>query len=150
MNLLPSENSLHMRFDAFCKKVLTYINYKLLRGEQKRREKGCVFSDLEEGVLEQNYYTYDDYPALALWIKLKHIKVFIENEMLYHALLLLPEKRLEIIILSFFGDMTDKEIGEIILMPKSTVQYNRNAALRHMKKIMEVGIPSDEKQKNAE
>ena len=73
---------------------------------------------------------YDTYPALALKIELEHIRVFIENEMLYHALLLLPKKRLEIIILSFFADMTDKEIGKTILMPKSSVQYNRNVALQ--------------------
>lgn len=101
MNLLPSEVSLQMRFDAFCKKVITYTNYKLLREGQKRREQGYVFSDFEEGELEQYYYTYDTYPALALKIELEHIRVFIENEMLYQALLLLPKKRLEIIILSF-------------------------------------------------
>ena len=126
MNLLPSEVSLQMRFDAFCKKVITYTNYKLLREGQKRREQGYVFSDFEEGELEQYYYTYDTYPALALKIELEHIRVFIENEMLYQALLLLPKKRLEIIILSFFADMTDKEIGKTILMPKSSVQYNQN------------------------
>ena len=36
MNLLPSEVSLQMRFDAFCKKVITYTNYKLLREGESR------------------------------------------------------------------------------------------------------------------
>ena len=147
MNLLPSEVSLQMRFDAFCKKVITYTNYKLLREGQKRREQGYVFSDFEEGELEQYYYTYDIYPALALKIELEHIRVFIENEMLYQALLLLPKKRLEIIILSFFADMTDKEIGKTILMPKSSVQYNRNVALQYIRKMMEVHTEVNEKQK---
>ena len=146
MNLLPSEVSLQMRFDAFCKKVITYTNYKLLREGQKRREQGYVFSDFEEGELEQYYYTYDTYPALALKIELEHIRVFIENEMLYQALLLLPKKRLEIIILSFFADMTDKEIGKTILMPKSSVQYNRNVALQYIRKMMEVHTEVNEKQ----
>lgn len=75
MNLLPSEVSLQMRFDAFCKKVITYTNYKLLREGQKRREQGYVFSDFEEGELEQYYYTYDTYPALALKIELQHISI---------------------------------------------------------------------------
>ena len=66
MNLLPSEVSLQMRFDAFCKKVITYTNYKLLREGQKRREQGYVFSDFEEGELEQYYYTYDTYPDMLL------------------------------------------------------------------------------------
>ena len=147
MNLLPSEVSLQMRFDAFCKKVLTHTNYKLLREGQKRREQGYVFSDFEEGELEQYFYTYDRYAALALKIELEHIRVFIENEMLYQALLLLPKKRLEIIILSFFADMTDKEIGRTILMPKSSVQYNRNVALQYIRKMMEVYTAVNEKQK---
>lgn len=147
MNLLPSEVILQMRFDAFCKKVLTYTNYKLLREGQKRREQGYVFSDFEEGELEQYFYTYDRYPALALKIELEHIRVFIENEMLYQALLLLPKKRLEIIILSFFADMTDKEIGRTVLMPKSSVQYNRNVALQYIRKMMEVYTAVNEKQK---
>ena len=42
MNLLPSEVSLQMRFDAFCKKVITYTNYKLLRTE-KARAGLCIF-----------------------------------------------------------------------------------------------------------
>ena len=147
MNLLPSERRLYMRFDFFCKKVMAYINFKLLHEEQKRRERGCVFSDLSEDILDQYYSSWDEYPGLALRIDLKNIRVSIENEMLYQALLLLPEKRLEIILLSFFGDLTDKEIAEIMIMPKSTVQYNRNAAIRYIRKIMEVGMPSNEKQK---
>ena len=147
MNLLPSEIRLYMRFDAFCKKVMACINFKLLHEEQKRRKKGCVFSDLSEDMLDQYFCALDDYPSLSLRIDLKNIQVSIENEMLYQALLLLPEKRLEIILLSFFEDMTDKEIAEMMLMPQSTVQYNRNAAIRYIRKIMEVGIPSNEKQK---
>ena len=84
---------------------------------------------------------------MALKIELEHIRVFIENEMLYQALLLLPKKRLEIIILSFFADMTDKEIGKTILMPKSSVQYNRNVALQYIRKMMEVHTEVKKKKK---
>ena len=141
MNLLPSEVSLQMRFDAFCKKVITYTNYKLLREGQKRREQGYVFSDFEEGELEQYYYTYDTYPALALKIELEHIRVFIENEMLYQALLLLPKKRLEIIILSFFADMTDKEIGAVLGMSRCAVQRRRTTTLDKMRDKLKTLLP---------
>ena len=141
MNLLPSEVSLQMRFDAFCKKVITYTNYKLLREGQKRREQGYVFSDFEEGELEQYYYTYDTYPALALKIELEHIRVFIENEMLYQALLLLPKKRLEIIILSFFADMTDKEIGAVLGMSRCAVQRRRATTLDKMRDKLKTLLP---------
>lgn len=138
MGLLPSsEDTLCIRFDSFCKKVLKYRNYKFFRDDQIRKERECVFSDLDEGVLDQ-FYTLDDYEVLLFWITLKNLTIPIQNEMLYQALLLLSEKRLEIILLSYFMDMTDKEIGEEIQMPKSSVRYNRVQALRYMKKIMEV------------
>ena len=44
--------------------------------------------------------------------------------------------------------MTDKEIGKTILMPKSSVQYNRNVALQYIRKMMEVHTEVNEKQKN--
>ncbi len=54
MNLLPfDEKGLHMRFDAFCKKVLKCRNYKFLREEYRRRGRYCVFSDLNADKLEQ-------------------------------------------------------------------------------------------------
>ena len=50
---------------------------------------------------------------------------------------MLSGKRLEIILLSYFVELTDKEIGKIMSIPKSSVQYNRNVALQQMRKMME-------------
>lgn len=139
MNLLPfDEKGLHMRFDTFCKKVLKYRNYKFLREEYRRRERYCVFSDLNADKLDQ-FYISDKYEALNFGIDINDITVSIENELLYNALLQLPEKRLEIILLSFFMDLTDREIGEKMSMPQSTVRYNRIAAMKCIKDIMEMG-----------
>ena len=63
---------------------------------------------------------------------MESIKVIIENEILYQALDMLSGKRLEIILLSYFVELTDKEIGKIMSIPKSSVQYNRNVALQQM------------------
>ena len=137
MNLPPSNlYSLCKRFEAFCKKVLTFQNYKLLSSEKRWRTLGCVFSDLEEGILDQ-YYTIDDYEVMHNGISIDEFTFFIENELLYQALLILSPKRMEIIVLSFFLDMTDKEIGKKMLLPQSTVRYNRVVAIKMLKRIME-------------
>lgn len=137
MNLLPSEEkSLRKRLDAYCKKVVVRRNYKLFIEEEKRRNEGCVFSDMDMYELE-GFQIEDHYDVLDLWIIMKDLAISIENEMLHKTLEMLPEKRKEIILLSFFHGMTDAEIANKILMPTSTVQYNRNAALRYIKKMME-------------
>ena len=137
MNLPPSNlYPLCIRFEAFCKKVLTFQNYKLLSSEKRWRTLGFVFSDLEEGILDQ-YYTIDDYEVMHNGISIDEFTFFIENELLYQALVILSPKRMEIIVLSFFLDMTDKEIGKKMLLPQSTVRYNRVVAIKMLKRIME-------------
>ena len=118
---------------------MTFQNYKLLSSEKRWRTLGCVFSDLEEGILDQ-YYTIDDYEVMHNGISIDEFTFFIENELLYQALLILSPKRMEIIVLSFFLDMTDKEIGKKkkkMLLPQSTVRYNRVVAIKMLKRIME-------------
>ncbi len=139
----PGENTMMMRFRNYCKKVSKRKNQALLIQKKNRADKTSVFSDLAEGVLEQ-FYVVDRYENHAFQIQVQDVTVMIEDEMLYQALMLLPNIRREIILLSYFMDMTDKEIGERIAVPKSTVQYNRNVALRHMKKTMRPEGESDE------
>ena len=137
MNLLPSDESLYMRFDAYCKKYMKFANYKLFCEEQKRKGERAALEKKAKTMRKQDFYVYDAYPGLEFGISLENINVVIEDEVLYQALLMIPEERLEIILLSYFGDLTDKEISKVIMMPKSSVQYNRNAGLRQIKKIME-------------
>ena len=42
-----------------------------------------------------------------------------------------------IILLSYFMDMSDSEISEFIKIPRSNVQYHRTKTLEAMRKIME-------------
>lgn len=65
----------------------------------------------------------DQYGILYFWLKMDGFVVAIENELLYRSLLLLPHKKLVILIMSFFEGMTDREISQEMLMPQSTVQY---------------------------
>lgn len=131
--------------------VFKVKKFDYTRHPESRKLKKCkaaaYIPDWRKEQAKDNSIVQPSYPVLALKVELEHIRVFIENEMLYQALLLLPKKRLEIIILSFFADMPDKEIGKTILMPKSSVQYNRNVALQYIRKMMEVHTEVNEKQK---
>ena len=49
----------------------------------------------------------------------------------------LPERRLEIIILSYFYDWTDKRIGEKLNLKRSSIQYNRAKTLLLIKERLE-------------
>lgn len=137
MNVLPFEDDdLLNQFDCFCKKVLKYRNYSIFKSEEKEKRKGVIYVGENENLFDQ-VYIEDEYGILYFWLKIDGLTIAIENELLYRSLLLLPNKKLVILLLSFFEGMTDKEISQEMLLPQSTVQYNRITALKRIRKLME-------------
>ena len=65
------------------------------------------------------------------------LEVWVEDDQLSEALKTLTEKKRNIILLSYFMDMSDSEISEFIKIPRSNVQYHRTKTLEAMRKIME-------------
>ena len=131
-----SKTELNGMIDSFSKMVLRYNARNIWKREGREREKAKKYTYIDNEALEL-LLTEDRYEGLESKISLHDITVFIENELLYNALILLPERRLEIILLSYFWEMSDHEIGDKLNMKKSTVQYNRTIALKIMRILME-------------
>ena len=63
--------------------------------------------------------------------------VTVRNERLAKALQSLTERKRDFILLSYFLDMTDREIAEKLNMVRKTVQYQRTSSLKALKKRLE-------------
>ena len=143
MKTLPfTGEDLLNQFDHFCKKVLKYKSYSIFKMEEKERKREDIYLS-EKGDIFNQLYVEDDYGILYFWLKIHGLTVAIENELLYRSLLLLPNKKLIILLLSFFEGLTDNEIAKEMLLPQSTVQYNRTTALKKIRELME-GMKDDE------
>ena len=130
------EQSKQHAFDGFCKKVLRneIRNYY---GEVKRlRNKEVSFTELTEQELEQ-LSTTDKYFAFEQTFNVLGNDVIVNDESIAEALKSLPERKRDIILLSYFLDLTDGEIGQKLNLIRATVQYQRKSTLRQLKKIME-------------
>jgi DNA-directed RNA polymerase specialized sigma24 family protein len=58
-----------------------------------------------------------------------------------------PERKRDIILLSYFLELTDGEIGKKLNMMRSTVQYKRTTTLQELRRFME-GENADEQNEN--
>lgn len=67
----------------------------------------------------------------------------VKDELISEALKYLPEKKRNVILLSFFLDMTDTEIAKHMNLVRSTIHHHRVSSLQALKKIME-GIRNGE------
>ena len=126
-------------FNGFCKVVIRYAAINAWR-DRNRRQKEISF----EYLTEEKFYPlntsdealkspYEQYP-----VTICGQTIILTNGELAEALLSLPEKKREVIYLYFFGNYTQREIGEIYGNGKSTVWHHLHSALQMLQEEMEV------------
>ena len=123
-------------FDRYCKKVLKEKNIDLQREEIRRGEREVTFSALSMRELAE-LAVMDEYFKGAYVFDVLGESVGVTDSDLAEALTALPADRRDIVLMSFFFDMTDKEIAERLNMARRTVAYKRTSTLNELKKIME-------------
>ena len=81
--------------------------------------------------------TYDEHESDYFSFEVNGYDIIIKDDLLGEAVNSLSEKKRNIILMSYFLDMTDKQIGELLNLLRSTVTYQRHSALEMLKKFME-------------
>jgi len=137
MRSKPTNREKAQAFDSYIKKVLKYNARNGYKSRKKRIDSEVFFSELTDSQLidiaKLDVYSLDDYRmfnVLDSEIEVKDIE-------LADALAELPETLKDIVILSFFLDLTDREIGEKLSIARSTVAYKRIKSLTKLREIME-------------
>ena len=101
-----------------------------------RQEHEVLFCELPPTTLEK-ISVWDKYFQDTYLFEIMGFEVAVADEVLGEALKTLPQDRLEIILLSYFLEMSDPEIAAHLNLIRRTVSHRRKNALRKLKKIME-------------
>jgi len=123
-------------FDSFCKKCLKRNALDLHRTIKRRGEREATFSELSASELSELAVT-DEYITDKHLFDVLGESVGVSDDSLAEALTALPADRREIVLMSYFFDMTDREIAARLKLAHSTVAHRRASSLRKLKKIME-------------
>ena len=119
MELSSSEmKTIQHQYDALAKKVLKGEARSYYRELSKRAALEVNFSEMSEAELSQ-LYTLDEYESDYYRFEVSGYDVLVKNELLGEALQALPEKKRDIILLSYFLDMSDEEIGGLLNVVRS-------------------------------
>lgn len=124
------------QFDYFCKKILhgEKVNYE--REMEYRGKHEVSFSQLTQEELGR-LNSMDEYTAEEAMFRVLDYDVVVKDDLISEALKTLPEKKRNVILLSFFMDMTDTEIAKRMNLVRSTIHHHRVSSLRTLKKVME-------------
>ena len=122
-------------FDCFCKKVLRNEARDYQDALARKRNREISFSDLPVEVMEQlsvcDIYFVEDKTFGVL-----DYAVYIDNDDLAQAIAALPLDKRDIILLSYFLDMSDAEIANVLNMVRRSVAYRRTSTLKLLKNLM--------------
>ncbi|MEY8390497.1 RNA polymerase sigma factor [Dialister invisus] len=133
--LSPSyESRLCAMFDSFCKTVSRNFVRNLDRAEGNRDKH---FSDEPVDYLLETLGRRDEYPSESFVLYAGGISCAVESETLYKALLSLPEKHRNVLLLDFWGDLTDREISERMEVTPRTVYNLRQRAFSKIREYYE-------------
>jgi RNA polymerase sigma factor (sigma-70 family) len=123
-------------FDSYCKKVLKRKTLDLQREIKRRGEREVVFSEMSAQELASLSVT-DEYFTDEYVFSVLGESVGVSDADLAEALNALPADRREIVLMSYFFDMTDMEIAEKLNIARRTIGNRRAKSLSELKKFME-------------
>ena len=130
------------QFDRICKLALKgeVIDYQRHMAYRQRHE--VLLSELPEKELSK-LFTMDKYNLETHRFQVLGYDIEVKDALIAEALQTLTEKKRNVILLSFFLDMTDTEIAKHMNLVRSTIHHHRVSSLQALKKIME-GIRNGE------
>ncbi|NMS90520.1 sigma-70 family RNA polymerase sigma factor [Clostridioides difficile] len=133
---MVDEKTIEHQFDSFCKTVLR--NYaRDIYDENKRRNDYLVSLESLSLAELSKLSILDDYDSNYICMVSYDYNIRIEDVLMAQAIGKLTKRKQDIILLSFFLNMTNSDIATLMDLAESTVHYHKTNALKELKKLLE-------------
>lgn len=124
------------QFDRVCKLALKGEKIDYQRHMDYRQKHEVILSELSEKELSK-LLTLDEYDIGIYRFQVLGYDIEVKDDFIVEALKNLTEKKRNVILLSFFMDMSDAEIAREMKLVRSTIHEHRKRSLELLKNIME-------------
>ena len=130
------------QFDRICKLALKGEVVDYQRHLAYRQKHEVMLSELSQKELSR-FFTMDEYDLETCRFQVLGYDIEVKDALIAEALKNLTEKKRNVIMLSYFMDMSDAEIAREMNLVRSTIHEHRKRSLELLKQIMEAN--TDEK-----
>lgn len=129
------QETIENQFDYICKRAMEDERKDYFKHLSRLSKKEVSFSDTGDYLVNQ-FSTVDKHSTDFQLFMSNGFSIRVESDLLSEALRNLSEKKRDIILLSYFMDMSDMEIAELLELNRSTVYRHRTSGLAFIKKFM--------------
>jgi len=126
-------------FDSFCKKVLKNHARNYEKQLRKYNSQECYLEDVSLNIKLQPAFSASPYEEAYIF-RVMNMDIIVNDFLLGAALEKLNDDQRDIVLLSYFLEMTDQEIAECLNLIRRTVSYRRSVILKKLKKILEASM----------
>lgn len=124
------------QFDRLCQLALDGEAANYYQHMEYRRNHEVNFSEMTEKELD-SIFVMDEYDLDTSHFQILGYDIEVKDTLLVEALQALTEKKRNVVLLSYFLEMTDAEIAREMKLVHSTIQEHRMRSLELLKKFME-------------
>ena len=130
------QTTIQFQFDYMARKVMIRTRSNCYRsiGRQSKRE--YLFSEMSELELDK-LQTFDTYHLDSRIYEILSLNVEVIDCQIAEALDILPKRKRDIVLMSYYLEMSDSEIADELGVNRSTVYRNRTSALEIIKELLE-------------
>ena len=129
------EQRIQRQFGSFCVKVLKNAAHDIQRHNAYIRDMEMSLDDLKVSEPEQ-VATVDKYFMDEHVFEVLGLQVVVTGDLLAEALEQLSESNRDVILLSYFLGLTDREIGERLNIVHQTFSKRRNVTLKKLREYL--------------
>lgn len=130
-----NEQRIQNQFGAFCTRVLKNEAKYIQREYNRRRDQEKSMEDLTASELEQaammDHYFMDEHIFVV-----QGLPVVVTGDLLAEALAHLPEDKRDVILLSYFLGLNDREISERLKVVRQTISKRRLVTLKELREYL--------------
>lgn len=127
-------------FDSFCKTLIRNESINAHKEYAHRAKRECSLSSLRSHEWNELSQCDDDLTLSDRFVA-QGQTVYVSDESLSNALRFLPPIHRDVILLSYFLDLSDVEIGHLLKTDPRTIGYRRAAALKKLRDALEAQKP---------
>ena len=129
------EQRIQKQFGSFCVRVLKNEARNIQREYARRRDLEKSLDDLNPSELEQTA-TVDKYFMGEHVFEVLGLPVVVTGDLLAEALAQLPDDKRDVILLSYFLGMNDREISERLNVVRQTISKRRITTLKELREYL--------------
>ena len=130
------EQRVQNQFGGFCTRVLKNEANRILNEYARQRDREKSLDELSPDELAQAA-SYDKYFQDEYVFEVLGQKVFVVGDLLAEALSQVPEDQRDVILLSYFLGMTDREISEQLNVVRQAISKRRSGILKELREYLE-------------